>query len=182
MRTKISQLSESALIAYFKTMLGGRDNGVLGIGDDTAVMPLNHKHDMLFTADMIVESVHFNASDKPQLIGHKALACNLSDIASMGGVPTFALISIGLPPKTSMAFVKDVYLGLRKTAKRYRVRIVGGDTVKSDKIIIHVALLGTTPKGKSVTRKAGTRPIKSGHIIWPYWPSITVFLFMLLPH
>jgi thiamine-monophosphate kinase len=89
----------------------------------------------------------------PQAIGHKALACSISDIAAMGGYPTFAVVSIGIPKNLPVRFIKEVYQGIGRTARAFNVSIVGGDTIKTDKIVINVALLGLVKKKDLVTRE-----------------------------
>ncbi|MBI3996585.1 MAG: thiamine-phosphate kinase [Candidatus Omnitrophica bacterium] len=80
---------------------------------------------------------------KPTLIGWKALAANISDIAAMGGVPRWAVVSLGAPPSTPVAVVDRLYHGLERCARRFGVSIVGGDTVRAPQLIIDVAILGT---------------------------------------
>lgn len=128
-----------------------------GIGDDTAVLPLNARQDLLLTTDMSVEGVHFLKQTKPELIGRKALARNLSDIAAMGGTPVYAVVSLGLPQNTSTTYVKKIYGGINRLAKEFDVSIVGGDTVKSAHIVINIALLGIVAKNKAVLRR-GAKP------------------------
>lgn len=125
---------------------------IKGIGDDTAVLPLSKDKYQLLTTDMLAENVHFTRRMKASDVGHKALACNISDIAAMGGRPTFAVVSIGLPNGLSAAYVKELYQGMQQLATRYKVSIVGGDTIKSDQIVINVALLGEVSKKDLVTR------------------------------
>jgi thiamine-monophosphate kinase len=68
------------------------------IGDDCAVLPKNKTHDMLITADLLVEDIDFRRSWMiPEILGHKALAVSLSDIAAMGGKPLYSMLSIGIP-------------------------------------------------------------------------------------
>lgn len=129
----------------------------VGIGDDTAVLPFSAKEDILLTTDMSVEGTHFLKNTPPDLIGRKTLARNLSDIAAMGGVPTYAVVSIGLPKNSKTAYVQKIYQGINRLAARFRVSIVGGDTVKSDKLVINIALLGKVGKGKAILR-SGARP------------------------
>lgn len=136
-----------------------------GIGDDTAVLPLSVSQDMLFTTDMSVQGVHFTKDTLPLLIGRKALARNLSDIAAMGGVPTYAVVSLGLPKNTKATYVEQIYAGINKLAREFNVSIVGGDTVKSKRLVINIALLGKVIKGKAVLRsgaKAGDQIFVTG--------------------
>lgn len=139
----IKRLSKKAFVAK---------NVVKGIGDDTAVLPFTKSKYLLFTTDLLCEGVHFTRKENPFLIGRKALACSLSDIAAMGGVPTSAVVSVGLPKKCSVHFADEMYRGLNTLAKKFKTSIVGGDTVQSEKLIINVAMLGEVEKTKLVLR------------------------------
>ena len=130
---------------------------IKGIGDDAAVLPFSKSEYLLFTTDMLAEDTHFTRRMPPQGIGHKALACNISDIAAMGGRPTFAVISIGIPKNLPVHFIKEIYKGIERTAKAFKVSIVGGDTIKTDKIVINIALLGLVEKKYLITRD-GAKP------------------------
>jgi len=155
---KISQLGEFGLIERLKKFAPVSKSVIKGIGDDTAVLPFDRNEYQLLTTDMLAEDTHFTRRMSPRSIGHKALACNISDIAAMGGRPTFAVISIGLPQNLPVSFVKEVYKGIQQIAQEYKVSIVGGDTIKTDKIVINIALLGLVEKKYLVTRdgaKAG---------------------------
>jgi len=155
---KISQLGEFGLIDALKQYAPVSKEVIKGIGDDAAVLPYSKSKYLLFTTDMLAEDTHFTRRMPPQGIGHKALACNISDIASMGGWPTFAVVSIGVPKDLSVRFIKDVYKGMQGVARTFNVSIVGGDTIKADKVVINVALLGLVEKKNLITRagaKAG---------------------------
>ena len=149
---KIDKLNELALIDSMRKSCPCALTVKKGIGDDTAVLPLSATEDMLFTTDMTVQGVHFTKDTSPLLIGRKALARNLSDIAAMGGVPTYAVISLGLLKDTKSTYVEQIYVGINKLAREFNVSIVGGDTVKSKKLVINIALLGKVAKGKAVLR------------------------------
>lgn len=129
-----------------------RPGVIKGIGDDTAVLSLNSKRLLLFTADMLAEGTHFTRKMDAKLIGRKSLACSVSDIAAMGGVPTYAVVSLGVPANLKITFVRDLYRGIHALAKEFNIAIVGGDTIKSPKIIVNVALLGEVEKSSFVTR------------------------------
>ncbi len=148
----VSDLGEFGLIAKIRKYAPMTSSVVKGIGDDTAV--LRHAKDkyLLFTTDMLVEGTHFMRRMGAAGIGHKALACSISEIAAMGGVPTHAVVSLGVGPKTPLRFVEEMYKAMGILSKRFGVSIVGGDTVRSDKIIINVALLGEVAKKYLVTR------------------------------
>jgi len=91
-----------------------------------------------------------------QWIGWKALAANISDIAAMGGKPLCAVVSLGLPPTTPIAFVDALYDGLARCARRYGVAIVGGDTVRAARVTINVAILGAVDR-RHLALRSGAR-------------------------
>ena len=84
----------------------------VGIGDDTAAWTVGGVTELL-TTDTVVQGVHFTPETSTwQTVGWKGLASNLSDIASMGGTPTFALVTLGLPDDTQVQDMDDLYEGL----------------------------------------------------------------------
>jgi thiamine-monophosphate kinase len=151
--TKLSHIGEFGLIETLKRFQNLSPRVVKGIGDDAAVLKVKGGRYMLFTTDMLVEDVHFTLKMSPRAVGHKALACNLSDIAAMGGEPVFAVVSLGIPGNMKARYVKDLYAGMWTVARAYGVSIVGGDTVRSDKVVINIALLGEVEKRKLVRRQ-----------------------------
>ena len=150
--TDIKQLGEIKLIDRIRDKINGKaellssayKDVVQGIGDDTAVIKGNGRNLTLFTADMLIENVHFDTSKMsfPQ-IGHKAIAASLSDIAAMGGIPKYCLVSIGLPGNMKAENVDEIYKGLSSLAEEYHTAVIGGDTNFSPAgIIIDVFLTG----------------------------------------
>ena len=150
---QISKLGEFGLIHLLKKYSYRREDVIRGIGDDTAVLFYNGQRHLLYTTDMMAEGVHFTRKIEPRAIGHKAMGCNISDIAAMGGVPTFALVSLGLPKKLSVSFVEELYKGMYELGRQFNVSIVGGDTIASSKIVINVTLLGEVACEDLVTRQ-----------------------------
>src|SRR5579862_7743601 len=102
---KISQIGEFGLIDTLKKYAPVSKSVIKGIGDDAAVLPYSKSEHLLLTTDMLAENTHFTRRMPPQGIGHKALACSISDIAAMGGQPTFAVVSIGIPKNLSVRFI-----------------------------------------------------------------------------
>ena len=128
-----------------------------GIGDDAAVVRPQPGNASLFTTDMLIEGVHFLRSQPAAAIGHKAIAASLSDIAAMAGVPEWALVSLGVPPGLSLKYVQELYRGMRRTCRTFGVEIIGGDTNRSDKIILAVFVSGRANPRQTVLR-SGARP------------------------
>ena len=135
-------------------------------GDDTAAWstgqggspdrpgpPINE----LFTTDTMVEGVHFTRETTPwHDLGWKSVASNISDVASMGGLPTYALITLGLPAETQVSDLESLYRGMMEVSNEYGVAIIGGDMVRSPLVFITVALIGAMP-GQPMLR-SGARP------------------------
>ena len=110
------------------------------IGDDTAYI---HKKDLIVTQDTLIENVHFRkSSTSPYLLGRKAIAVNLSDIAAAGGEPSYVLISLSLPEDTDELFVEEFYKGVHDICNEYGVFVVGGDLTKAFQITISVCAIG----------------------------------------
>ncbi len=121
----------------------GKGEGIVGIGDDAAVFRSSGKMNQLLTIDTLVENVDFVRNQTtPQKIGWKALGINLSDIAAMGGIPKVAVVSLILPRRTELNFVKGFYEGIRKLAQKFGVLIVGGDLSKGSVISCAIAMVG----------------------------------------
>ena len=157
MPSTLKDLGEFRLIDQLAKTVRMRPGVINGIGDDAAVLDIGHKDFLLLTTDMLVEGVHFLRNDPAIAIGHKAMACNLSDIVAMGGLPLFAVVSLGLVPALSVKFVQDLYKGMNRLAKRFHVAIVGGDTNRAQKVVINVGLLGKVEKNRVVTRSGAQK-------------------------
>ena len=152
----LRQLGEAGLIARLARRLPGAGSVLVGIGDDAAVLRLGRER-LLFASDMLVEGVHFTRARTPaRWIGWKALAANISDVAAMGGVPRWAVVSLGAPPSTPVRFMDALYRGLARCARRFGVSIVGGDTVRAPQVVVDVAILGTV-EPRRLTLRSGAR-------------------------
>jgi thiamine-monophosphate kinase len=156
----LSKLGEFGLISRFQSRLKYRSSQVVqGIGDDCAVLSLDNGNYQVLTTDALVETVHFNLkTHTPEQLGWKTMAVNISDIAAMGGQPKFAVLSVGIPKSIPVDFLDRFYKGINQASQKYKVALVGGDTVASPKhLFINLALLGETLKKKVFTR-SGARP------------------------
>src|SRR5258705_11241871 len=133
---------------------------VRGIGDDAAVFKAMAGNDVVVSTDLLVEDVDFRRdTTRPELLGHKALAVSLSDVAAMGARPRWALLSIGVPDAVwNSEFLDSFYSGFFELAARYGVTLVGGDVSRTpDRIVIDSILIGETPKAGAVFR-SGAAP------------------------
>lgn len=159
---KIRDIGEIRLIQRLAKDIRLDRSVIRGPGDDAAVIKWTKDKYLLFTCDMLVEDVHFRLGKAtPFQIGWKALARNVSDIAAMGGVPRYALVSASLKPDLPLSFIDGVHKGLRTLSNRFRINLVGGDTCRSDKVVIDVSLIGEVERNKLVTRSGA----KKGDVI-----------------
>ncbi len=127
------------------------------IGDDCAYLK---KYKLALSQDSLIEDVHFSLSYmSPYEIAKKALLVNISDILASGAVPEYASISLG--GKLTCEFVEDFYCGIDEIAKKFKIKITGGDLVKSEKINISVAILGNCKKRRPSSRANA----KEGYIV-----------------
>lgn len=152
-------MNEGELIARLIRDLPSDERVIVGPGDDCAVLEVGLRDDwLLFKTDAVVAGRHFATDAAPEQVGHKVLARNLSDLAAMAGEPLSAVVTIALPPSLPTAWIEAVYAGLRATAARFKVSVVGGETVGTDgPAVLSVALLGQVAKQRCV-RRDGARP------------------------
>jgi thiamine-monophosphate kinase len=151
---RLSELGEFGLIERVQRATP-RGRGVrLGIGDDAAWVECR-RNSLLITSDLLVEGVHFDLEwTSFYALGYKALSVNLSDLAAMGGRPSYLLLSLGIPVDFRVEDMDEFYRGVRKLASQTGVALVGGDTSAAERFFISVALVGYAPYGP-VTRRGG---------------------------
>lgn len=133
---------------------------VQGIGDDAAVIRSQAGKDSIVTTDLLVEEVDFKLdTTTPELLGHKALAVSLSDIAAMGARARWGFVSIGLPADVwESGFAERLYDGYLSLADQYGVELAGGDVSRTpDKIVIDSMLIGECDSDRAV-RRCGAAP------------------------
>lgn len=157
---RIAEIGEFSLIERVQRLVAiERPDIVVGIGDDVAVLGEEGDDLLLATVDSQVEEVHFlRARITPAQLGRRALAINVSDIAAMGGRPLYALVSLVLPNDLELAWVEDLYRGLRAEADRCGVALIGGNMARSPGgICIDVTVLGRVRREQLLLR-SGARP------------------------
>lgn len=149
----LDQIGEFDLIRRF-IRTGKARKVLVGPGDDCAVIRAPRGRLFLVTTDMLIEGVHFRRDwMTPEQIGTKSMRVNLSDIAAMGGVPRFALISVGLPRKSRSTVAERLFRGIRSVARQAGVAIIGGDTNASARLVINIVLIGEASGRRVLTRK-----------------------------
>lgn len=155
---------EENLIARVRRQIPSSEGGVLsiGIGDDAAVLRAPPGADWVITSDPFLEDVHFLANaHAPQVVGYKALARASSDIAAMGARPELFLLNLALPANRTGLWLDRMLSGMARAARKFGLRLAGGDTAQSSrenpKIALNITVLGTARRGR-VLRRDGARP------------------------
>lgn len=161
---QIQELGEFGVIDLLNDMVvrqrSGPDNAspfsfrlTVDTGDDAAAWQTGVATE-LFTTDTVVEGVHFTRVTTPwRDLGWKSIASNVSDIAAMGGLPLYALVTLGLPPSTEIDDINLLYQGMLEICNQYGVAIIGGDMVRSPVVFITVGLTGVH-SGEPMLRRA----------------------------
>lgn len=155
--SRLNGLGEFGLIELLTRGLPRDASVELGIGDDCAVVRQNDEH-LLFSCDAFIEDVHFRrAWASPEDIGWKAAAASISDIAAMGGIARYALVTLACPANTDSDYLERLYAGLREATASAAVSVIGGDTTASPHgLMLSIAVIGTS--AGAPVRRSGARP------------------------
>jgi len=136
--------------------------GILGVGDDCALLPLSPGRHLAVSTDMLMEGRHFFPDVDPAALGHKALAVNLSDLAAMGATPLACVLSLALP-RADALWLEAFSRAMHDLASHSACPLVGGDTVRSGHgIVINMTVLGQVPAALALRRDAA----RAGDDIW----------------
>jgi thiamine-monophosphate kinase len=133
---------------------------VTGIGDDASLIAQQANRHLVVTTDLLIEGIDFHREATPgKLLGHKALAVSLSDIAAMGARPFWSFVSFGLPAEVWKSDFKDAFFaGYLELADQYGVTLAGGDVSRTtDGVMVDSIVLGEVAAGAAVLR-SGAQP------------------------
>jgi len=149
---------ETEFLKWLRARLPSRPNLPLGPGDDAAVLELTQGSRCVVTSDMLNEGVDFVSGQCDwRLIGRKALAVNLSDLAAMAARPLAVIVSLALPREDALTTAQQLYEGLIPLAEEFDVAIAGGDTNTWDKgLAISVTAIGEVT-GSGPLLRSGAR-------------------------
>ncbi len=153
-------LAEFDLIERIRARLHPRDDVVLGIGDDAALLRVPPGRELVVTADTLNDGVHFPRDTAPGDIGWKSLAVNLSDLAAMGAQPAWCTLSLSLP-RSDAAWLDAFIDGFLALATQRGVALVGGDTTRGP-LSISVTAMGLVEPGRALRRDAA----RVGDDVW----------------
>jgi thiamine-monophosphate kinase len=144
-------IGEFEIIArYFTRHTSDRDV-VLGVGDDAAVLAVDGH--VAVTVDTLVAGVHFPDGMAPHLLGYRAMAVNLSDLAAMGASPRWCTLALTLP-KVDELWLEGFSRGLFELAERFGVSLVGGNLARGP-LTMTLQLMGTVERAHLLTRGGG---------------------------
>ncbi|HLS60029.1 MAG TPA: thiamine-phosphate kinase [Virgibacillus sp.] len=142
-------MNEFSFINSIKQSHYKQSSLVKGVGDDGAVFR-QQTQDIVTAVDTFVENIHFTRQTMPPFyIGYRALAANISDIAAMGGSPTFYLVSIIIPKTWSEKECLEIFSGMEEIGKEYRMDLIGGDTVSGSELAISITVIGYVNRGQA---------------------------------
>jgi thiamine-monophosphate kinase len=162
---KLSELGEFGLINLIRNSSARYENSgqtprqevLVGIGDDAAAWQGNN-HIQLATTDTLVQDVHFDLDIITwEELGWKALAVNLSDIAAMGGIPKYALLSLALPGELEVEDISKFIDSILHLAREFGVAIIGGNVASAPNVVITITIIGSS-KSKAMLKRSTASP------------------------
>jgi thiamine-monophosphate kinase len=154
-RTELSELGEFGLIKRLTEDIEIINSSTIkSVGDDAAVIS-SEGGEILVSTDLLIEGIHFDLSYTPLIhLGYKAAVINFSDIAAMNGMPEQITVSIALSNRFPLEAVEELYEGIKKACKKYKVDLVGGDTSSSlSGLFINITVIGRANKEDITYRK-----------------------------
>lgn len=154
------KLGEFELIEKLAKQLGPiKNKDIIGIGDDCAALP-HAKGVQLLTCDIAIAGRHFLPGKTPMAdVGWRIATANASDVAACGGMPMWALVSLGLPEDHTAREVEALYAGISQATRHYGFSVLGGNTSMAGEWMIDLFMVGEAPR--FVSRSAA----KPGHLI-----------------
>lgn len=145
----VKYMDEFSFINQIKQDFYKQPSLLKGIGDDAAVLR-ETTNDMVVAVDTFVEGIHFTKETMAAFyVGYRALAANFSDMAAMGAVPTYYLVSLVVPNSWDGEALTAIFTGMKKLAYDYGVDLIGGDTVSGETLVLSVTVMGRVEKNKA---------------------------------
>lgn len=164
MAERLKDVGEFGLIRRIRELLkkegAAQPAGLsVGVGDDAAAFKPRPGYEILVTCDCAVEGRHYPAQHvRPREAGRRSMVLNISDIGAMGGLPLYALVSLGLRRDTTVEYVEELYRGFLEELNPLGAVIIGGNlTEREDGVFIDITLIGEVKEGRWV-RRSTARP------------------------
>jgi thiamine-monophosphate kinase len=158
--SRLCDIGEDALIAELVALVPCDPAPGAGPGDDCAVVeyPTDAKRVQLLKTDALVCGVHYETNAPAKQVGWKAVARVVSDFAAMGGRPERFLVTVALPPETSLDWAKNLYAGIGEGLSSFGALLAGGETTRmppGSAAVISVAASGSVARDSLVLRSTG---------------------------
>ena len=157
--SSVSSLREDELTAAIASLVRRESSRVLlGIGDDAAAWQPSRSNRSVITTDALMENVHFSLAYMSFAdVGWRAMAANLSDIASMGARAVLATVALGVPSPATQSDVLALYEGLDACARSGGCEIVGGDLTSAPTWTIAITVVGEV-RATNLKTRSGAQP------------------------
>lgn len=151
-------MGEDALVSLLTSRLPSQAALLVGPGDDCAVVRRDGQWDTLLKTDAVVEGIHFTPETPSELVGRKALARAVSDVAAMGGLPEHALVTVLAHPDRPAEQLAGIYRGLCALAEEFGIAVAGGETsaLPADGLALSITLTGRVERGRAWLRSTAS--------------------------
>ncbi len=154
MAETVADIGEFGLIERISALVPPAADGVVGIGDDAAVLDIPGK--LVASVDAVVEGRHFKREwTSGEDVGHRAAAAAMADLAAMGGQCKALMVALTLPSETEVSWVESLMTGIVDEAAELDAEVVGGDVTRGDTVVVSLSALGTV---SDVVRRSGAQP------------------------
>jgi thiamine-monophosphate kinase len=144
---------------YFSRLTQPRNDVVVGIGDDCALLIPDAGKLLAVSTDTLVAGRHFLADVDPEALGHKSLAVNLSDLAAMGAEPCWVSLALTLPGVNEY-WLEKFSQGFAALAQKHHLQLIGGDITKGP-LSITITVHGQVEPEKALHRSGA----KAGNLV-----------------
>jgi len=152
-------MPEKELIDYIRELTAGERPWLeVGVGDDAAVVETPGGGRLVVTTDMVVEGVHFGSGTDMDLVGHKAVARGLSDVAAMAARPLFCLAAVHFGPECAESDAHNLVRAVADAAEQYGAPLIGGDVCHGGGALSVAVTAVGTPGPAGVLLRSGARP------------------------
>ena len=147
-------MNEESFVRKLTAMFPQSPDVAVGPGDDCAVLDLGTPDLILAAVDQVISEVHYTKDTSPEAIAGKLLKRNISDIASMGGIPTHVLLSLAVNPMDE-SWLLAFHRGIADLVSQYGISVIGGDMAKlfTPGQALSLTILGKVERGKLCLRK-----------------------------
>lgn len=155
-------MAEFQIIEKYFKKLTNNCSAAQGLNDDVAKFSLSQDEELVISKDAFCQDVHFLLEDGGFKIASKLLRTNLSDLASAGATPLYYMLAFGKSKKIDEKFIKEFARGLFDVQKKFKISLIGGDTVSTNEAFFSITIFGKVKKGQNLKRNAA----KSGDLIF----------------